>query len=94
MAEFRQNLVDRINDYRQVHSAPQLKLADWLSDYAQDWANRLAKDNQFEHRPLETNKFGENIYYSHKPTGDKAGKMAKLHNNLNICVNKTSCRSI
>ncbi len=52
------------NKWRQEVGTPDLTWSDDLAKFAQEWANKLAKDNSFEHRP--DNKYGENIYQGTK----------------------------
>ncbi|XP_075542852.1 Golgi-associated plant pathogenesis-related protein 1-like isoform X2 [Dermacentor variabilis] len=53
----------RHNSYRRIHGVPDLKHSDELSNYAQAWAERLAKTGQFKHRSKSP--YGENIYMSY-----------------------------
>jgi len=60
--EFAQQALDSHNAYRAKHGVAPLKLSKKLTAVAQEWADRLASTDKFEHRP--NNKYGENIYMS------------------------------
>lgn len=49
------------NRWRQQVGVPPLQWSNELADYAQAWANQLAEDDRFEHRP--NNRYGENLAY-------------------------------
>jgi hypothetical protein len=51
--------ITHLNKYRAQFQAPPLMYSDQLSQVAQDWADYLAKSNQFKHST--TNRYGENI---------------------------------
>ncbi|XP_037564410.1 Golgi-associated plant pathogenesis-related protein 1-like [Dermacentor silvarum] len=53
----------RHNYYRRLHGVPDLKDSEELSNYAQAWAEQLAKTGQFRHRSRSP--YGENIYMSY-----------------------------
>jgi len=73
---FEEDALKKHNEYRRKHGCPPLKLDKKLSKYAQEWADKLAKENRFDHRP--NNEYGENLYctWSSNPkrgcSGDKA----------------------
>ncbi|KAL1117015.1 hypothetical protein AAG570_004343 [Ranatra chinensis] len=58
--KFQDEMLKLHNEYRAKHGAPPLKLNKDLSNYAQEWAVFLARENRFEHRPR--NPHGENIF--------------------------------
>ena len=70
------NMYDKMlgkhNYYRKQHNAPDLKWNDEISAVAQEWADRLAKENKMYHR--QPNKYGENIYWvsGGMPSGEDA----------------------
>lgn len=49
------------NDFRRKHGVPDLKLNYDMCEYAQEWADHLAKDGRLAHRP--DCKYGENLFY-------------------------------
>jgi uncharacterized protein YkwD len=57
------------NDYRALHGAAPLQLSEELNAYAQEWAEHLAAKDVFEHRPRETRKCGENLFYGMNTQG-------------------------
>ncbi|XP_022090873.1 Golgi-associated plant pathogenesis-related protein 1-like [Acanthaster planci] len=77
-SKFKRDAVKAHNRYRSMHGAPNIKLNGNISKYAQEWANKLAKEGQLQHR--SEHKYGENIYYGadsrglDELTGDKAVK--------------------
>ncbi|TRY72370.1 hypothetical protein TCAL_09712 [Tigriopus californicus] len=50
------------NSYRRKHGVNPLKLSPNLCNFAMQWAQKLANEDQFYHRP--SNNYGENIYMS------------------------------
>merc|ERR1711970_668443 len=50
------------NKYREKHGVNKLKLSKKICQYAQEWADNLAKQDKFQHR--SDNKYGENLYTS------------------------------
>jgi len=50
------------NKMREKHGVKPLKLTKKLCDYAQEWADKLAKEDRLQHRT--NNKYGENLYSS------------------------------
>lgn len=48
------------NEYRRKHGAPELKLSKKLCSVSQEWADVLAAEDRFAHRP--NSNYGENIY--------------------------------
>ena len=69
-SQFELDGLDVHNALRKRHNLPALVLDQDLCDYAQDWANKLAATNRFEHRP--DNDYGENLYtqWSSNPKAD------------------------
>jgi len=61
-AKFQDQALKTHNEYRAKHGVAPLKLDKKLCSYAQEWANKLAKDDSFEHRTNQD--FGENLYCS------------------------------
>lgn len=72
--DFKDECLKKHNHYRAKHGVPLLTLSPKLCDYAQEWANHLAKSDTFQHRP--NNKYGENIYmeWSSNPSGKVSGE--------------------
>jgi len=74
--DFEEDALKKHNEYRRRHGCSPLKLDKKLCKYAQDWAEKLARENRFEHR--SNNPYGENLYctWSSNPkkgcSGDKA----------------------
>jgi len=74
--DFEEDALKKHNEYRQKHGCPPLKLDKKLCKYAQEWADKLAKENRFDHR--SNSQYGENLYcsWSSNPkkgvSGDKA----------------------
>ncbi|CAH0545884.1 unnamed protein product [Brassicogethes aeneus] len=66
------------NEYRRKHGVAELVLNKEMSDYAQEWAETLAKKSSLTHRA--NNKYGENIFsvyssdFSHVPSARDAVK--------------------
>merc|ERR1712083_965452 len=73
---FEEEALNKHNEYRRTHGCQPLKLDQKLCSYAQEWANKLARENRFEHR--SNSSYGENLYctWSSNPksgcSGDKA----------------------
>jgi len=73
---FEEEALSKHNEYRKTHGCQPLKLDQKLCSYAQEWANKLARENRFEHR--SNSSYGENLYctWSSNPksgcSGDKA----------------------
>jgi len=61
-AKFQDQALKAHNEYRDKHGVAPLKLDKKLCSYAQEWANKLAKDDSFQHRTNQD--FGENLYCS------------------------------
>lgn len=59
-AKFQEEALKAHNEYRAKHGVPPLSLDKKLSAYAKEWANKLAKDDSFEHRTNQD--LGENLY--------------------------------
>uniref|UniRef100_A0A7E4UX96 SCP domain-containing protein n=1 Tax=Panagrellus redivivus TaxID=6233 RepID=A0A7E4UX96_PANRE len=57
----RNEVLERSNKYRALHSAEPLILDDALNTFAQEWADESAKKDKVEPRAKETQKYGENI---------------------------------
>lgn len=47
------------NTWRKRYGVPPLTWSPQLASYAQEWANKLARENRFSHRP--NNRYGENL---------------------------------
>ncbi len=60
LAAFQQAILTRHNYYRAKHGAPALTLDNQLNSGAQQWANRLASTQKFEHSGTKGQ--GENLY--------------------------------
>jgi uncharacterized protein YkwD len=75
-SEFAQDCLKSHNTYRAKHGVPLITLNKKICDYAQEWANKLAKENKFEHRTER--KYGENIFmkWSSNPNAPIAGSEA------------------
>lgn len=58
--EFAAAFLQAHNKYRQKHSAPDLKLDKTVTDYAQKWANELAKTGELRTNP--NRRYGENLF--------------------------------
>jgi len=72
-AKFQIESLDSHNTYRNKHGVTPLKLDKKLCSYAQEWANKLAREDSFEHRTDQD--FGENLYcsWSSNPKAKCAG---------------------
>uniref|UniRef100_T1JLR7 Cysteine-rich venom protein n=1 Tax=Strigamia maritima TaxID=126957 RepID=T1JLR7_STRMM len=72
-ANFENVCLETHNSYRAKHGAQPLILSKELCQYAREWAQKLAKENKFEHR--RNSKYGENIYmkWSSDPNHDING---------------------
>lgn len=57
--KFQQETLQRHNELRARNCVPALKLDDALSRKAQEYAEKLARENKFEH---SRNGYGENLY--------------------------------
>jgi uncharacterized protein YkwD len=55
------------NVVRKQHGVAPLTLDDKMNNYAQEWADGLAKSNKLQHRSTHT--YGENLYMGMKPGG-------------------------
>ncbi|KAG4067484.1 hypothetical protein HA402_002761 [Bradysia odoriphaga] len=60
--KFHLDCLNAHNDYRRRHGVGPLKLSPTLSNFAQNWANTIAKKRQLQHS--SERKYGENIYWS------------------------------
>lgn len=58
---FQDEIVQRHNTLRAKHSAPALVWSADVAKVAQDWANRIAREDRMHHR--QPNKYGENIFW-------------------------------
>ncbi|HOS38374.1 MAG TPA: CAP domain-containing protein [Spirochaetota bacterium] len=58
---FAREITDRHNHFRKMHGAPALSWSPAINAYAQEWADRLAREDRMYHR--SPNKYGENIYW-------------------------------
>jgi len=61
--KFINEVIEAHNYYRNKHGVPPVKERKALTDYAQNWADHLAKANQFQHSKatLDGKRIGENI---------------------------------
>lgn len=71
--KFQNDALESHNNYRKLHGVAALKLDKKLCSYAQEWANKLAREDSFEHRTNQD--FGENLYcsWSSNPKAKCAG---------------------
>ena len=60
--QFEDDILAKHNSLRTVHKAPAMKWSSTLQAVAQEWANKIAKENKMYHR--NPNEYGENIYWS------------------------------
>ena len=60
--EFIKEALDTHNEYRGRHGVQPLTLSKKLCESAQKWADRLAKEDRFDHMP--NCQYGENLYCS------------------------------
>lgn len=81
--EFIEEALQAHNEYRSKHSAPPLRIAEDLNEYAQQWADKIARKDAMEHSNCKLKngeRIGENIYFcwSSDPTaGVKAQTAVK-----------------
>lgn len=75
--EFAQEGLRVHNEYRRKHGVPDLKLNRQLCVYAKHWAENLAREDRFEHRP-PPRQYGENLYclWSSNPQHNVSAKDA------------------
>jgi glioma pathogenesis-related protein 2 len=66
---FQSSIVERHNALRAKHGAAALTWSPTVASVAQNWASKIARDDQMRHR--QPNKYGENIYWisGGNPTG-------------------------
>uniref|UniRef100_A0A0K0ELW1 SCP domain-containing protein n=1 Tax=Strongyloides stercoralis TaxID=6248 RepID=A0A0K0ELW1_STRER len=57
--KIRNEMLEKINEYRRRHQAEPLILDSEINKYAQEWADKLIRKNGLAHRP--NNLYGENI---------------------------------
>lgn len=67
-----QQLIDATNAYRAQKGLPALKPMPALNNVAQDWANRMARENRLYHRPN---------FSAHYPSGWRLASENVLQNN-------------
>jgi len=60
--DFEKQALEAHNAYRKRHGVKALKFSKKLTAYAQEWADKLAREDRFEHR--QNNTYGENLYSS------------------------------
>lgn len=60
--KFEEAALEAHNEYRKKHGVAALKLDKKLCSYAQEWADKLAKTDSFEHRTNQ--ELGENLFCS------------------------------
>lgn len=58
--EFNKLILKYHNEFRKKHGSPEMKLSHVLNRYAQEWAETLAREDRFAHRP--NSQYGENLY--------------------------------
>lgn len=58
--DFSKSILKYHNEFRKKHFAPDLILNKDLNKFAQNWADNLAKEDRFAHRP--NSQYGENLY--------------------------------
>jgi uncharacterized protein YkwD len=58
---FQDSILGQHNALRARHGSAPLQWSQQLADFAQDWANTLAREDRMRHRP--SNRYGENIYW-------------------------------
>lgn len=63
-----ERLLERHNYYRAQLGIEPLEWSDELAEYAQEWADRLAKNCKMEHRTEDD--YGENIYWTSTMTDE------------------------
>lgn len=73
---FEEDALKKHNEYRTKHGCPPLKMDKKLCKYAQEWADKLSKENKFEHR--QNVPYGENLYctWSSNPKRGCSGSKA------------------
>jgi len=71
--KFQKEALDSHNQCREKHGVAPLKIDKKLCSFAQEWANKLAKEDSFEHRTSQ--EYGENLYcsWSSNPKAKCAG---------------------
>lgn len=57
-----QQMLDAHNQWRKRYNVPALTWSPQLASYAQEWANRLIRENKFEHR--QNSPYGENLAWA------------------------------
>jgi len=60
--DFEKQALEAHNAYRKRHGVKALKFSKKLTACAQEWADKLAREDRFEHR--QNNTYGENLYSS------------------------------
>ncbi|CAG5036512.1 unnamed protein product [Parnassius apollo] len=84
--KFEEEFLRAHNEYRRRHGVPPLELNKKLCKYAEEWAKKLAKNGQVEHR--DQNEYGENIFYawSSDPNFEVSGRdpVDKWYNEINL----------
>ncbi len=58
---FMKDILERHNSLRAIHRASALKWNADVQNYAQNWADKIAREDRMYHR--QPNKYGENIYW-------------------------------
>jgi uncharacterized protein YkwD len=61
-AGIQQQILDAHNQWRKRYNVPALTWSPQLATYAQDWANRLLREDKFEHR--QNSRYGENLAWA------------------------------
>ena len=69
--DFKLDLLEVHNQYRAKHGVPELKWSNSCAVHAQEWAEKLSRDNEFKHS--DNPRYGENIAKAMKlnPTADE-----------------------
>lgn len=57
-----QQMLDAHNQWRKRYNVPALSWSPQLASYAQEWANRLLREDKFEHR--QNSRYGENLAWA------------------------------
>ena len=80
-SDFQKKALDKHNELRRKHGAPELRLNKDICRVARDWANRMAATGKFAHRP--ENKYGENIGWFSPPGRDPVETVVRWYNEIN-----------
>ena len=94
-ASFIADTVKVHNDYRDKHGTPHVTHAQDLSDYAQKWAEHLAKTGKFDHSNCQHNggRIGENLaMIGGSDLSSKKGNTCFIHLISHTDVKQFVCR--